>query len=178
MYPTSTAYQTAVCAPVRTDRVTGTLTLTDGTVLPLTDADLVSGSLCWDNQCVNGEELAFGCAYLGQVSLQLRTELSRYALYGAKYTAMVANKADRPADFPCTLAGRCCESGYVIGENIALTRPERGDKVAVLTTGAYNYSMASNYNRFGRPAVVMVCQGEDRLVVRRETLEDLTRCDV
>ena len=83
MYPTSTAYQTAVCAPVRTDRVTGTLTLTDGTVLPLTDADLVSGSLCWDNQCVNGEELAFGCAYLGQVSLQLRTELSRYALYGA-----------------------------------------------------------------------------------------------
>ena len=106
------------------------------------------------------------------------TDNPRYALYGAKYTAMVANKADRPADFPCTLAGRCCESGDVIGENIALTRPERGDKVAVLTTGAYNYSMASNYNRFGRPAVVMVCQGEDRLVVRRETLEDLTRCDV
>ena len=106
------------------------------------------------------------------------TDNPRHALYGAKYTAMVANKADRPADFPCTLAGRCCESGDVIGENIALTRPERGDKVAVLTTGAYNYSMASNYNRFGRPAVVMVCQGEDRLVVRRETLEDLTRCDV
>ena len=83
MYPTSSAYQKAVCASVRTDRVNGSLTLTDGTVLTLTDADIVSGSLCMDNQCVNGEELAFGCAYLGQVSLQLRTDLSRYALYGA-----------------------------------------------------------------------------------------------
>ena len=83
MYPTSSAYQKAVCASVRTDRVNGALTLTDGTVLTLTDADIVSGSLCMDNQCVNGEELAFGCAYLGQVSLQLRTDLSRYALYGA-----------------------------------------------------------------------------------------------
>ena len=76
MYPTSSAYQKAVCASVRTDRVTGALTLTDGTVLTLTDADIVSGSLCMDNQCVNGEELTFGCAYLGQVSLQLRTDLS------------------------------------------------------------------------------------------------------
>ena len=83
MYPTTSAYQKAVCASVRTDRVNGSLTLTDGTVLTLTDADIVSGSLCMDNQCVNGEELAFGCAYLGQVSLQLRTDLSRYALYGA-----------------------------------------------------------------------------------------------
>ena len=105
------------------------------------------------------------------------TDNPRYALYGAKHSALVANRADQPADFPCTLAGRCCESGDVIGEDMMLVQPVRGDKVAVLTTGAYNYSMASNYNRFGRPAVVMICQGEDRLVVRRETLEDLTRCD-
>ena len=105
------------------------------------------------------------------------TDNPRYALYGAKHSAIVANRADQPADFPCTLAGRCCESGDVIGEDMTLVQPVRGDKVAVLTTGAYNYSMASNYNRFGRPAVVMICQGEDRLAVRRETLEDLTRCD-
>ena len=66
MYPVSEAYKTAIRARTRTDRVTGTLTLTDGTVLPLTAAELMSGSLTLDNQCVTGEELAFGCAYLGQ----------------------------------------------------------------------------------------------------------------
>ena len=64
MYPVSEAYKTAIRARTRTDRVTGTLTLTDGTVLPLTAAELMSGSLTLDNQCVTGEELAFGCAYL------------------------------------------------------------------------------------------------------------------
>ena len=62
----------------------GTLTLTNGTVLNLDAADLMSGSLTLDNQCVTGEELAFGCAYLGQAALNLRTDLSRYAFYGAK----------------------------------------------------------------------------------------------
>ena len=84
MYPVSEAYKTAIRARTRTDRVTGTLTLTDGTVLPLTTAELMSGSLTIDNQCVTGEELAFGCAYLGQAALNLRTALSRHAFYGAR----------------------------------------------------------------------------------------------
>lgn len=86
MYPVSSQYKTAIRQSVRTDRVTGTLTLTDGAVLALTAADLISGSLTLDNQCVNGEELEFGCVYLGQASLQLRTALSRYAFYGASLT--------------------------------------------------------------------------------------------
>ena len=84
IYSVSDAYKTAIRARTRTDRVTGTLTLTNGTVLNLNAADLMSGSLTLDNQCVTGEELAFGCAYLGQAALNLRTDLSRYAFYGAK----------------------------------------------------------------------------------------------
>lgn len=106
------------------------------------------------------------------------TDNPRYALYGAKYTALVANKADIPYEIVCTLAGRCCESGDMIGENMPLQRVERGDKVAVLVTGAYNYSMASNYNRVPRAAVVFVKDGTDRLVVRRESLDDIIKCDL
>ena len=82
MIPVTENYLAAIRARTRTDRVTGHLTLTDGTELDLTAADLMSGSLSIDDQCVTGSELAFGCAYLGQVSLQLRTALSRYAFYG------------------------------------------------------------------------------------------------
>ena len=88
IYSVSDAYKTAIRARTRTDRVTGTLTLTNGTVLNLDAADLMSGSLTLDNQCVTGEELAFGCAYLGQAALNLRTDLSRYAFYGAKLRAV------------------------------------------------------------------------------------------
>lgn len=84
MYPVSELYKTAIRTRARTDRVTGTLTLTDGTVLALTPQDFMSGTLTLDNQCVTGEELAFGCVYLGQAALSLRTALSRYAFYGAK----------------------------------------------------------------------------------------------
>ncbi len=84
MYPVSEQYKAAIRGRTRVDRVTGTLTLTDGTVLNLGAQDLMSGSLTLDNQCVTGEELAFGCAYLGQAALNLRTSLSRYAFYGAK----------------------------------------------------------------------------------------------
>ena len=79
MYPVSESYKTAIRAHTRTDRVTGILTLTDGTVLALGAADLLSGTLTIDNQCVTGEELEFGCVYLGQAALNLRTALSRYA---------------------------------------------------------------------------------------------------
>ena len=77
-----------------------------------------------------------------------------------------------------TLAGKCCESGDLLGEWMPVQQLESGDIVAVLSTGAYNYSMASNYNRLCRPAVVMVREGASRLIVRRETMEDLIRCDL
>ena len=102
----------------------------------------------------------------------------RYALYQSQYTAVVANKADAPRDYRATLAGRCCESGDLLGENMLMQRPERDDIMAVLVTGAYNYSMASNYNRLPRPPVIMVKDGEARVAVKRETYEDIVRNDV
>ena len=106
------------------------------------------------------------------------TDNPRYALYGAEHTAIVANKASEPADQVVTIAGRCCESDALIGENMALQKAEVDDIVAVLVTGAYNYSMASNYNRVPRPPVVMLRDGEARVVVRRETLEDVASYDL
>ena len=102
----------------------------------------------------------------------------RYALYQSQYTALIANKASEPKDMRVTLAGRCCESGDLLGENMELQSAERGDILAVLVTGAYNYSMASNYNRIPRPPVIMVKDGEARVAVRRETYEDIVRNDV
>lgn len=102
----------------------------------------------------------------------------RYALYKSKYDAIAANKADKPRDTRVTLAGKCCESGDLIGEEMPLQQVSEGDIVAVLATGAYNYSMSSNYNRIAKPAVVMLKGGESRIVVKRETLEDIVRNDV
>ena len=102
----------------------------------------------------------------------------RYALYGAEYEAVVANKADKPRDFVATIAGKCCESGDLIQEHTKIQTPEVGDTLAVLATGAYNYSMASNYNRIPRPAAVMVKYGTPRLIIERETLEDLIKKDI
>ena len=102
----------------------------------------------------------------------------RYALYQAPYTAVAANKASLPADRLYTISGRCCESGDLIQENTPLQECGPGDILAVLATGAYNYSMSSNYNRLPRPAVVMVRGGEARIAVRAETYEDLNRNDL
>jgi diaminopimelate decarboxylase len=102
----------------------------------------------------------------------------RFALYGAPYTVMLANRASEECDYRCTVAGRCCESGDVIQEGVMIPRPERGDVLAVLTTGAYNYSMASHYNRLAKPPIVVLKDGESRVAVRRETLKDLLSCDV
>lgn len=99
----------------------------------------------------------------------------RYALYQSDYTALIASRAAEPASQRVTIAGRCCESGDLIQENAPLQSCRRGDILAVLVTGAYNYSMASNYNRIPRPAMVSVSGGKDRLVVRRESFEDLVR---
>ena len=102
----------------------------------------------------------------------------RYALYQAEYAALIANKADQPADTVVTIAGRCCESGDLIQEHTPLQAPEEGDILAVLCTGAYNYSMSSNYNRMPRPAVVMVNSEGSRVVVQAETYEDLIQNDL
>ncbi|MBE6781907.1 MAG: diaminopimelate decarboxylase [Ruminococcaceae bacterium] len=102
----------------------------------------------------------------------------RYALYNAEYEVVVANKADKPRDFVATIAGKCCESGDLIQEHTKIQTPEVGDTLAVLTTGAYNYSMASNYNRIPRPAAVMVKDGEARLIIKRENYEDLILKDI
>ena len=102
----------------------------------------------------------------------------RYALYQSQYTALIANRAAEPRTYRATLAGRCCESGDLLGENMELQQPRRGDILAVLVTGAYNYSMASNYNRIPRPPVILVKDGVARVAVRRETYEDLIKNDL
>ena len=90
---------------------------------------------------------------------------------------ILANRADEPASQMVTVAGRCCESGDLIGENVPLAAAQPGDLLAVFATGAYNYSMASRYNRVPVPPVVMVKDGKSRVVVRGESLEDLIRND-
>ncbi len=101
------------------------------------------------------------------------TDNPRYALYNSAYTVLNATRAADVADFACTIAGRCCESGDRIAEDVRVARPERGDIIAVLTTGAYNFAMSSNYNRVLRPALVMLHDGKARLAVRRQTIGDL-----
>ena len=99
----------------------------------------------------------------------------RYALYSSVYTALIANKASLPCTDEYTVAGRCCESGDLIGERMRMQSAVRGDKLAVLVTGAYNHSMASNYNKLPVPPVVTVSGGVDRLAVRRQSLDDLIK---
>ena len=106
------------------------------------------------------------------------TDNPRYALYGSKYTVLLANRMGEDCNFKADVAGRCCESGDIIQPDVLMPKPVRGDIVAVCTTGAYNYSMASNYNRVPRPAVVMLSAGEDYIAVKRESFEDLIRNDI
>ena len=102
----------------------------------------------------------------------------RYALYQADYTFTSALRAEEPKTQVVTVAGRCCESGDLLGENVLLQEVEPGELIGVFCTGAYHYSMASNYNRIPRPPVVLVGEDGPRVIVRRETLEDLIRCDL
>ena len=102
----------------------------------------------------------------------------RYALYQSQYTFLLANRADAPADTVVTIAGKCCESGDLLGEHVSLPKASQGDILAVLSTGAYNYSMASNYNRNPIPPVVMVKDGQSRVIVRGQTYEDIARNDI
>lgn len=102
----------------------------------------------------------------------------RYILYQSEYDFVAAARAAQPRSCTVTVAGKCCESGDLLGENVPLQEVRPGDVLAVLATGAYNYSMSSNYNRIPKPPVVFVKNGEARVVVKRETLEDLTRNDL
>lgn len=102
----------------------------------------------------------------------------RPALYHAKYRAVVANRMVETSGETVTLAGKCCESGDILVKDIYLPPVGKGDLIAVLSTGAYNYSMASNYNRLPRPAVVLVNQGHADLIVKRETYGDMIRNDI
>ena len=101
----------------------------------------------------------------------------RYALYQSAYTVLCANKMNEKDDYVCTIAGRLCESGDLIQEDVAIPKVQRGDNIAVLVTGAYNYSMASNYNRLPRPAVILLGD-TDRVAIKRESFDDVSRLDV
>ena len=104
------------------------------------------------------------------------TDNPRFALYQSPYTAYIANRMNEPAGMRASVVGRCCESGDILQENVPVpATTERGDIAAVLTTGAYNYAMSMTYNRIPRPAMVMVAGGEDKLIIRRESYEDLCR---
>ncbi len=107
------------------------------------------------------------------------TDNPRFALYRAPYTVASASRMNEPVGMRASLVGRCCESGDIIQEDVGF--PEtvtRGDLVAVMTTGAYNFAMSSNYNRIPRPPVVMLCGGEDKLAVKRESFADLCKNDL
>jgi diaminopimelate decarboxylase len=102
----------------------------------------------------------------------------RPALYQSKYEALLANKADQPGEEVVSIAGKCCESGDMLIWDIKLPAVEFGDILAVSCTGAYNYTMSSNYNRLPRPAMVLVKDGQADIIVQRETYADLLRNDV
>jgi len=97
----------------------------------------------------------------------------RPALYGARYTALLGNRADEPADGSYTIVGKHCESGDLLIERVALPEPRRGDILAVPATGAYTLAMSSTYNAVPRPAAVLVAGGAARVIRRRETIDDL-----
>lgn len=102
----------------------------------------------------------------------------RPSLYQAKYEAMVANRAFEEANHLYTIAGKLCESGDILIKDAKLPEVHPGDLLAVFATGAYGYSMANNYNRMLRPAVLFVRDGKEELIIRRETYEDLIRNEV
>ncbi len=106
------------------------------------------------------------------------TDNPRYALYEAPYYCLIANKANEKMDYHADVVGSCCESGDIIQPDVDIQKPVYGDILAVCVTGAYNYSMSSNYNRFLKPALVLVSEGKAEIAVKRETLEDIVRNDI
>lgn len=105
-------------------------------------------------------------------------ENPRYALYQAKYSVVAPEKMNDEKTEKYSIAGKCCESGDLIAENVYLPKMNKGDLLAVLTTGAYNYSMASNYNRNLVPQVVKVKNGKAEVMVKGQTIDDLLKNDL
>lgn len=103
------------------------------------------------------------------------TDNIRPALYQAKYEGLVANKADMPKTDTVTICGKCCESGDILIKDMQVAPPERGDIFAIFSTGAYCYTMASNYNKIPLPATVLVKEGQSKVMVKRQTYEDMIR---
>lgn len=106
------------------------------------------------------------------------TDNIRPALYNAEYECAIANRMEGEAEETVTIAGKCCESGDILLEHVKLPEIKSGDILAIATTGAYGYSMSSNYNRIPKPAVVMVKDNQARLICRRETYEDILKNDL
>lgn len=106
------------------------------------------------------------------------TDNIRPALYQAEYDGVIANKAADAKEEVVTVCGKCCESGDILIKDLKIAKPERGDIFAIFSTGAYGYTMASNYNKNLTPGVVFVNQGESRMVVKPQTYEDLLRNEV
>ncbi|MFW2489280.1 diaminopimelate decarboxylase [Clostridium chromiireducens] len=106
------------------------------------------------------------------------TDNIRPALYNAEYECILANKVSEVSEETVTISGKCCESGDILLENVKLPQVESGDILAIMTTGAYGYSMSSNYNKIPKPAVVMVKDNEARLICKRESYEDLLKNDI
>lgn len=102
----------------------------------------------------------------------------RPALYQAQYEAIVVNKAEEEKDTMVTIAGKNCESGDILAKDLMMANPESGDIIAMFSTGAYHYSMSSNYNQIPRPAVVFTYEGKSRVVIRRQTYEELIERDI
>ncbi|MBR5265676.1 MAG: diaminopimelate decarboxylase, partial [Clostridia bacterium] len=106
------------------------------------------------------------------------TDNPRYALYDARYECVIADRAGEKRDYLATIAGKCCESGDMVTKDIYIQKPVAEDILAVFTTGAYNFSMASNYNKTPRPPLVLIENGNPVLKVRGETYEDLIRLEL
>jgi len=102
----------------------------------------------------------------------------RPALYQAKYDAVVANKMNEVKKEVVTVAGKCCETGDIILKDVELNNPESGDILAVFTTGAYNYTMASNYNRLPVPGVALVKDGKIDWIIKPQNYDDILRNDI
>jgi len=101
----------------------------------------------------------------------------RPSLYQARYEAVLANRANEEAAELVSITGKCCESGDMLIWDLDLPKVQPSDLLAVSSTGAYNYSMSSNYNRLTRPEVVLVKNGQADVIVKRETYSDLLRND-
>lgn len=106
------------------------------------------------------------------------TDNIRPALYGAKYEMAIANKIDEKANTRVAIAGKCCESGDIFIEDVCIQKPEIGDILAVFSTGAYGFSMSSNYNKNPKAPVVFIKDGVVRLVSKRQSYEELLELEV